>query len=84
MLYINDFINSSIDNYLNDLEGAAKENPLKKDLAKKANESYYLEGDQIFEGIFQGKNGMIEDVSKQITLVLAKLAAFENTPLVFL
>ena len=78
--YINDFINSSIDNYLNDLEGAAKENPLKKDLAKKANESYYLEGDQIFEGIFQGKKGMIEDVSKQITLVLAKLAAFENTP----
>lgn len=78
--YINDFINSSIDNYLNDLEGAAKENPLKKDLAKKANESYHTDEDQIFEGIFQGKKGMIEDVSKQITIILAKLAAFENIP----
>lgn len=78
--YINDYINAALDNYLNDLEGAAEENPLKKDLAKKANESYDLEGDQIFEGIFQGKKGMIEDVSKQITIVLAKLAAFENTP----
>ena len=78
--YINDYINAALDNYLNDLEGADEENPLKKDLAKKANESYYLGGDQIFEGIFQGKKGMIEDVSKQITIVLAKLAAFENTP----
>ena len=32
------------------------------------------------EFVFEGKKGMIGDVSKQITLVLAKLAALESTP----
>jgi len=78
--YIDASINASLENYINDLKGASEENTLKKDIEEKTNESQEEEGDSLFEGIFQGKKGMIEDVSKQITIVLAKLAAFENTP----
>ena len=83
--HINDFINAKIDSYLKGIEDSSKSNDLKKEigglLAKAKNESSSYEGsDEIFEGILQGKKGMIEDVSKQITLVTAKLASLAQTP----
>ena len=83
--HINDFVNAKIDSYLKGIEDSSKSNLLKKEigglLAKDKNESSSYEGsDEIFEGILQGKKGMIEDVSKQITLVTAKLASLAQTP----
>jgi hypothetical protein len=83
--HINDFVNAKIDSYLKGIEDSSKSNLLKKEigglLAKAKNESSSYEGsDEIFEGILQGKKGMIEDVSKQITLVTAKLASLAQTP----
>jgi hypothetical protein len=83
--YINDFINAKIDSYLKGIEDSSKANVLKKEIGglldKAKNESSsYEDSDEIFEGIFQGKKGMIEDVSKQITLVTAKLASLAQTP----
>ena len=79
--HINDFINAKIDSYLKGIQDSAKSNDLKTDLAKAMNDSF-SDGDEeeIFEGILQGKKGMIEDVSKQVTLVTAKLASLAQTP----
>ena len=77
--HINDFVNAKIDSYMKEIEDSAKENKLKDVLSSKANESESFDG-EIFEGIFQGKKGMIEDVSKQVTLVTAKLASLAQTP----
>jgi hypothetical protein len=76
--HINDVVNTYLDGFFKELEGASKENSLKKDLATLTKESY--SGDFEDEFVFEGKKGMIGDVSKQITLVLAKLAALESTP----
>ena len=76
--HINDVVNTYLDGFVKELEGASKENSLKKDLATLTKESY--SGDFEDEFVFEGKKGMIGDVSKQITLVLAKLAALESTP----
>lgn len=79
--YINEFINAKIDSYLKGIQDSSKSNDLKVELAKTINDSLFYEGEEeIFEGIFQGKKGMIEDVSKQITLVTAKLASLAQTP----
>ena len=81
--HINDFINAKIDSYLKGIEDSSKSNDLKKEIGSilAKNESSSYEGsDEIFEGILQGKKGMIEDVSKQITLVTAKLASLAQTP----
>jgi peptidoglycan hydrolase-like protein with peptidoglycan-binding domain len=81
--HINDFINAKIDSYLKGIEDSSKANILKQEIgnALTKSESLSYEGsDEIFEGVFQGKKGMIEDVSKQITLVTAKLASLAQTP----
>jgi hypothetical protein len=81
--HINDFVNAKIDSYLKGIQDSSKSNDLKKEigLIVSKNESLsYEESDEIFEGILQGKKGMIEDVSKQITLVTAKLASLAQTP----
>ena len=83
--HINDFINAKIDSYLKGIEDSSKANTLKNAIggvfADSKSESLSYEGsDEIFEGVFQGKKGMIEDVSKQITLVTAKLASLAQTP----
>ena len=77
--HINDFVNAKLDSFLEEIEESSKENDLKMQIATKANESESYD-EEIFEGIFQGKKGMIEDVSKQITLVNAKLASLAQTP----
>lgn len=77
--HINDFVNAKLDSFLEEIEESSKENDLKMQIAKKANESESYD-EEIFEGIFQGKKGMIEDVSKQITIVNAKLASLAQTP----
>ena len=84
--HINDFVNAKIDSYLKGIQDSAKSNELKgllssSDIKSKKNESsYYGESEEIFEGILQGKKGLIEDVSKQVTLVTAKLASLAQTP----
>jgi hypothetical protein len=78
--HINDFVNAKIDSYLKGIQDSAKSNDLKGLLTKKNESSYYEGSDEIFEGIFQGKKGLIEDVSKQVTLVTAKLASLAQTP----
>jgi hypothetical protein len=60
---------------MEEISDASRENELKKDLAS-VKESY----EYIFEGLLKGKKGMIEDVSKKITLVMAKLGSLANTP----
>lgn len=77
--HINDFTNAKLDSFLQEIEDSSKENDLRAEIVSQANESELHEGD-LFEGIFQGKKGMIEDVSKQITLVNAKLASLAQTP----
>lgn len=77
--HINDFTNAKLDSFLQEIEDSSKENDLRAEIASQANESELHEGD-LFEGVFQGKKGMIEDVSKQITLVNAKLASLAQTP----
>lgn len=77
--HINDFVNAKLDSFMQEIEDSSKENELKIAIVNKANESESFD-DEIFEGIFQGKKGMIEDVSKQITLVNAKLASLAQTP----
>lgn len=77
--HINNFVNAKLDSFTQEIEDSSKENELKMAIANKANESESFD-DEIFEGIFQGKKGMIEDVSKQITLVNAKLASLAQTP----
>ena len=72
--HINKFVNASIDDYMNKISEASKDNELKKDVESAVKEGY------IFEGLLQGKKGMIEDVSKKITLVMAKLGSIANTP----
>ena len=78
--HINDFINAKIDSYLKGIQDSAKSNDLKNLLGSKNESSSYEGSEEVFEGIFQGKKGMIEDVSKQITLVTAKLASLAQTP----
>ena len=81
--HINDFINAKIDSYLKGIEDSSKANILKQEIGNaltKNESSFYKDSDEIFEGVFQGKKGMIEDVSKQITLVTAKLASLAQTP----
>jgi len=73
--HINKFVNVSIDRFMEEISDASRENELKKDLAS-VKESY----EYIFEGLLKGKKGMIEDVSKKITLVMAKLGSLANTP----
>ena len=73
--HINKFVNVSLDNFMNGISDASKENELRKDVAS-VKESY----EYVFEGFLQGKKGMIEDVSKKITLVMAKLGSLANTP----
>jgi hypothetical protein len=77
--HIEKTINDTIEEYLVGLDQASKDNELKSDLKK--NESLvYSDEDALYENIFKGKKSMIEDVSKQITIVLAKLSSFDNTP----
>jgi hypothetical protein len=77
--HIEKTINDTIEEYLAGLDQASKDNELKADLKK--NESLvYSDEDALYENIFKGKKSMIEDVSKQITIVLAKLSSFDNTP----
>ena len=71
--HINNFINAKLDSFLEGLENATEDNELEAELE----ESYIGE---IFEGVFQGKKGLIADVSRQITLVNAKLASLAQTP----
>lgn len=82
--YINDFVNAKIDSYIKSVEDATETNVLKKQigglLAKNNESSSYERSEEIFEGILQGKKGMIEDVAKQITLATAKLASLAQTP----
>jgi hypothetical protein len=79
--HINDFVNARLDAYLKGIQDSSKANTLKGALTKLANESNSYEGsDFIFEGILEGKKGMIGDISKQITLVNAKLASLLQTP----
>jgi len=79
--YINDYINAKIDSYLKGIQDSSKSNDLKTEISKAVNDSFSYEADEeIFEGIFQGKKGMIEDVAKQVTLVTAKLASLAQTP----
>ena len=79
--YINDYINAKIDSYLKGIQDSSKSNDLKAEISKAVNDSFSYEADEeIFEGIFQGKKGMIEDVAKQVTLVTAKLASLAQTP----
>ena len=73
LTHINNFINAKLDSFLEEIEIAAEENDLIVD------ESRSYRG-LIFEGMFQGKKGMIEDVSRQISLVNAKLASLAQTP----
>ena len=73
LTHINNFINAKLDSFLEEIEIAADENDLIVD------ESRSYRG-LIFEGLFQGKKGMIEDVSRQINLVNAKLASLAQTP----
>ena len=80
LTHINDYVNAKIDSYLKGIQDSAKANDLKNLLTKKNESSYYEGSDEIFEGIFQGKKGLIEDVSKQVTLVTAKLASLAQTP----
>ena len=80
LTHINDYVNAKIDSYLKGIEDSAKSNDLKNLIAKKNESSNYEGSDEIFEGIFQGKKGLIEDVSKQVTLVTAKLASLAQTP----
>ena len=80
--YINDSINSKVDEFLENLIDSSKENILKADVIA-AKESYEFEGaEEISEAMdwLKGKKGMIEDVAKQITLVSAKLANLAETP----
>jgi hypothetical protein len=76
--HINDFIDAKLDSFLEEIQIAAEENDLKAEISS-ANESNSYSG-EIFEGFLQGKKGMIEDVSRQITLVNAKLASLAQTP----
>jgi hypothetical protein len=78
--HINDFINAKIDSYLKGIQDSAKSNDLRNLLGSKNESSSYEGSEEVFEGIFQGKKGMIEDVSKQVTLVTAKLASLAQTP----
>lgn len=71
-------INDSIDSYFSGLEEASEDNQLKDDIKKNESLDFYHE-DFLNESVFKGKKGMIEDVSKQITIVLAKLSSFEET-----
>jgi len=80
LTHINDYVNAKIDSYLKGIQDSSKSNELKGLLNKKNESSYYEGSDEIFEGIFQGKKGLIEDVSKQVTLVTAKLASLAQTP----
>lgn len=73
LTHINNFINAKLDSFLEEIEIAAEENDLIVD------ESRSYRG-IIFEGMFQGKKGMIEDVSRQISLVNAKLSSLAQTP----
>ena len=73
LTHINNFINAKLDSFLEEIEIAADENDLIVD------ESRSYRG-LIFEGLFQGKKGMIGDVSRQINLVNAKLASLAQTP----
>ncbi len=75
-IYINDFINAYLDNYLKEIEDASDENLLRKEVSSMTRESQ----ETLFEGLFQGKKRMIEDVSKKITLVMAKLGSMSNIP----
>jgi hypothetical protein len=80
--YINDSINSKVDEFLENLIDSSKDNTLKADIIA-AKESYEFEGaEEISEAMdwLKGKKGMIEDVAKQITLVSAKLANLAETP----
>jgi peptidoglycan hydrolase-like protein with peptidoglycan-binding domain len=92
--HINDFVNARLDAYLVGLKTSSQGNSLKDIVtklqasgslpsnsgeAKKESNSYDGE-DYIFEGFLEGKKGMIGDVSKQITLVNAKLASLLKTP----
>jgi hypothetical protein len=79
--HINDFVNARLDAYLKGIQDSSKANTLKGAFNKLQNESNsYDESDYIFEGILDGKKGMIGDISKQITLVNAKLASLLLTP----
>jgi cellobiose-specific phosphotransferase system component IIB len=80
--YINDSINSKVDEFLENLIDSSKDNKLKADVIA-AKESYEFEGaEEISEAMdwLKGKKGMIEDVAKQITLVSAKLSNLAETP----
>ena len=80
--YLNDLINSKMDEFEKILIDASKENALKAEV-NAARESYEFEGaEEISEDLsyLKGKKGMIEDVARQITLVLAKLANLAETP----
>jgi murein L,D-transpeptidase YcbB/YkuD len=74
--HINNYINAVIEDYEQKISDASRNNELKKDVAAAVKESEEF----VFENFLQGKKGMIEDVSKKITLVMAKLGSFANTP----
>jgi peptidoglycan hydrolase-like protein with peptidoglycan-binding domain len=78
--HINDFINARLDAYLKGIQDSSKANTLKGALSTKNESGSYYGSDYIFEGILEGKKGMIGDISKQITLVNAKLASLLLTP----
>ena len=76
LTHINNFINAKLDSFLEEIEIAADENDLIVDESR-SYRGLIFEG---LEGLFQGKKGMIEDVSRQINLVNAKLASLAQTP----
>lgn len=64
--YISKVINSRLEEYLKELE---------------ANESrFYLDEEPLNEGIFEGKDGMMNDIETQISIVNSKLANLSKTP----
>ena len=80
--YIDDLINSKMDEYGKILIDASKGNALKAEV-NAIRDSYEFEGaEEISEDLayLKGKKGMIEDVATQITLVSAKLANLAETP----
>jgi len=76
LTHINNFINAKLDSFLEEIEIAADENDLIVDESR-SYRGLIFEG---LEGLFQGKKGMIGDVSRQINLVNAKLASLAQTP----
>lgn len=66
--YISKVINSRLEEYLKELEDQANESRV------------YSEDESLNEGIFDGKDGMMNDIETQISIVNSKLANLSKTP----